>query len=173
MAAERLPPVLSGKLQPRDVAEIKMLADVSYLTQQHSNSAKLWARAFHEQPAFADDMRAQNRYNAACAAALAASGQGKDEPPLDDGKKAHWRKQAIAWLKADLAAWSKLLANGPPQAKQSIAQTLQHWKADIDLAGLRDAAALAKLSDDEEKAWRALWAEVDALVAKAQAAKQR
>ena len=57
----------------------------------------------------------------------------------------------------------------PAQAKQTITQTLQHWKADADLAGLRDAAAVAKLSDAEQKACRALWAEVDALLAKAQA----
>ena len=52
------------------------------------------------------------------------------------------------------------------QAKQVIDQTLQHWRADSDLAGLCDAAMLAKLPGDQ-KACRALWAEVNALVAKA------
>ncbi|MEI4884339.1 hypothetical protein, partial [Klebsiella pneumoniae] len=51
--------------------------------------------------------------------------------------KARWRKQAIDWFRADLAAWSKIRESGPPQAHQSIFQTLQHWKADPDLAGLR------------------------------------
>ena len=118
------------------------------------------------QPKLADDMQVQNRYNAACAAALAGSGQGKDDPPLDDAAKTRWRKQAIDWLKADLAAWSKILDSGPPQARQAISQTLQHWKADTDLVGLRDPAALAKLPENEQKACRALWAEVDALLAK-------
>jgi hypothetical protein len=40
-----------------------------------------------------------------------------------------------------------------------------------DLAGLRDEVALAKLPVDEQKACRALWAEVDALLKKAQDAK--
>ncbi len=106
----------------------------------HGASARFWSEAFRLEPKLADDMNVQNRYNAACAAALAGSGQGKDDPPLDDAKKAHWRKQAIDWLKADLAARSKILATGPPQAKQLVTQTLQHWKADTDLAGLRDAA---------------------------------
>jgi hypothetical protein len=48
-----------------------------------------------------------------------------------------------------------------------ITNTLQHWKGDSDLAGLRDPAALAKLTDDEKKACRARWAAVDALLAKA------
>jgi hypothetical protein len=42
-------------------------------------------------------------------------------------------------------------------------RALQHWKADADLAGLRDPATLP---EDEQKACRALWAEVDALLAK-------
>jgi hypothetical protein len=46
-------------------------------------------------------------------------------------------------------------------------QTLQHWKAVPDLAGLRDETALAKLPEDEQRACRALWAEVEALLKKA------
>ena len=99
---------------------------------------------------------------------LAGLGPGKDVPSLDDEKKAEWRKQSIDWLKADLAAWSTILESGSPHAKLLITQTLQHWKADIDLAGLGDATALAKLPGEEQKACRTLWVEVDALLAKAQ-----
>ena len=67
------------------------------------------------QPKLADDVQVQNRYNAACAATLAACGQGKDDPPLDDAVKTRWRKQAIDWLTADLTAWSKILDSGPSQ----------------------------------------------------------
>jgi hypothetical protein len=119
----------------------------------------------------ADDMNAQNRYNAACVAALAGSGQSKDDPPLDDSTKARWRKQCLAWLKSDLAAWSKITESGNPNTKTSVARTLQHWKNDADLAGLRDSAALAKLPQDEQKACRTLWAKVDTLLAKVQGPK--
>ena len=111
-------------------------------------------------------MQVQNRYNAACAAALAASGEGKDNPPVDDAAKTRWRKKAMDWLKADVAAWSKILDTGPLQARQAIAQTLQHWKADTDLAGIRDPAALAKLPPDEQKALSTLWPEVDGALEK-------
>ncbi len=79
------------------------------------------------------------------------------------------RKQAIDWLTADLAAWTKVVESGPPQAGQLVSQTLQHWKADADLAGIRDDAALAKLPADEQKDCATLWAEVDTLLAKAEA----
>jgi serine/threonine-protein kinase len=162
-----LPAILNGKVKPTDVAETIGFAQVCYEKKLHGASARFWTEAFQAQPKLADDMKLQHRYNAACAAALAGSGQGKDDPPLDGATKARWRKQAHDWLKADLAAWSKILASGPPRARQLIAQTLQHWKADTDLAGIRDQAALAKLPAAEQNASRALWSEVDALLAKA------
>ena len=53
-----------------------------------------------------------------------------------------------------------------PGNKPLVAQTLQHWKADADLAGVRDADGLAKLPEPERAEWIKLWDEVDALLAK-------
>jgi hypothetical protein len=50
-----------------------------------------------------------------------------------------------------------------------MSQTLQHWKADADLAGIRDEPAVKALPADEQRACRALWAEVDELLAQARA----
>ncbi len=163
--AHRLQAVLAGKVKPADAAESLAFAQLCHRKELYGSSARFWAGAFQAQPGLADDMQAQHRYNAACAAALAGCGQGKDNPPLDESAKARCRKQAIDWLKADLAVWSKVLEKGPPAARQAISQTLQHWKVDSDLAGLRDAAALAKLPHDEQKAYRALWADVGSLLA--------
>jgi len=164
LMAARLPAILTGKLKPADAAETLGFAQLCYDRKRYGHSARFWTEAFRAEPKLADDMQAQYRYNAACAAALAGSGQGKDDPPLDEPTKARWRKQAIDWLKADLAAWSKVLEKGPPAARQSISQTLKPWKVDSDLAGLRDAVALARLPEAEQKACRALWAEVEALL---------
>ena len=46
---------------------------------------------------------------------------------------------------------------------------MRHWQKDTDLAGIRDAAALAKLPADEQKAFTQLWADVGALLKKANA----
>ena len=162
----KLPSILSEKAKPSDAAETLGFAQLCYDKKLHAASARFWSEAFLAQPKLAENMQVQNRYNAACAAALAGCGQGKDDPPLDDTAKARWREQAIDWLKADLAGWSKTLENSPPQARQSIAKTLQHWKTDRDLAGIRDPAALAKLPADEQTTCRNLWSQVDALLAK-------
>ena len=130
-------------------------AQLCYEKKLHGASARLWAEAFQAQPKLADDMKVQQPLQRRLRRGAGRLGQGKDDPPLDEAAKARWRKQAIDWLKADLAAWSKILEAARTQARQSIVQTLQHWKADTDLAGLRDAAALAKLPEDEQKACRA------------------
>jgi WD40 repeat protein/formylglycine-generating enzyme required for sulfatase activity/tetratricopeptide (TPR) repeat protein len=108
-------------------------------------------------------VQAHLRYIAACAAALAAAGQGQDEPPQGDAAKAKLRGQALDWLKAELTVWRKLFESGPPQDRPAIVQTLLSWQQDIDLAGIRDAAALAKLAVDEQKQWQSLWAQVPEL----------
>jgi hypothetical protein len=52
-----------------------------------------------------------------------------------------------------------------PQAKPVIAQTLEHWKKDTDLTSLRDG--LETLHEEEQAAWKALWADVAALLERA------
>jgi tetratricopeptide (TPR) repeat protein len=96
--------------------------------------------------------------------ALAAGGKGKAEPPLDDATKARLRRQALIWLKAELAASAKLIESGPPQAGTGISQAIEQWEQDSNLAGFREALALAKLPGDEHKAWQTLWADVDSLM---------
>jgi serine/threonine-protein kinase len=166
LVANRLPVVLAGKLKPGSAAEMLSFAELCYNGKLYGASARFWTDVFQAQSNLADDMEAEHRYKAACAAARAASGQGKDDPPLDEPAKAHWRQQAIDWLKADLAAWSKVLDSGLQEGRQAVAATLQQWKVDLDLAGLREPAVVAKLREDEQKACRTLWAEVDALLAK-------
>jgi hypothetical protein len=47
-------------------------------------------------------------------------------------------------------------------------RTLNRWQRDSDLAGIRDQAALDKLPADEKKAFAQLWADVAALLNKAE-----
>ena len=114
----KLPAILAGRAKPSDAAETLSLAGLCYNKKLHGTSARFWSEAFQAQPKLVEDMQVQNRYNAACAAALAGAGQGKDDPPLDESAKTRWRKQAMDWLSADLAAWSKILDTGPPQARR-------------------------------------------------------
>jgi hypothetical protein len=151
--------------------EYLALARIAHQRRQFTTSAWAWAKALTGEPNLGDNRQLQHRYNAACAAALAAAGQGKDEPQPDDAAKAKLRGQALDWLKAELNTWDRLLA-GPTRNGPFIARTLRHWQQDSDLVGLRDNAALDKLPADEKKAWTQLWADVAALLKKAEAGKK-
>ncbi len=161
----RLPALLKGEDRPKDGAERLTLAQVCYDTKRYAAAARLWAEALAAEPKLGDDRRAQHRYSAACSASLAAAGQGADDPRPDDAARARLRGQALEWLKAERAAWARMLDAGDAQARPTVRQTLEHWYVDTDLAGVRDAGALAKLPESERAAWRALWAEVNALLA--------
>ena len=72
----------------------------------------------------------------------------------------------MEWLRSELGLWTKQLDSGTEAARGEVREALRHWKADRDLAGLRDPEALAKLPADEQSACRKLWADVDALLAR-------
>ena len=73
----------------------------------NATSCRFYTEAFANDPKLAEDMQHWHRYNAACTAALAGCGQGNDIAQLDDKERARLRKQALAWLRADLAHWNK------------------------------------------------------------------
>jgi serine/threonine-protein kinase len=160
----RLPAVIRGDDKPKDAAEKLEFAKFASNTKQFGSSARLYAEAFQADPKLAEDVKPENRYEAASSAALAAAGKGNDKLPLDEPEKARWRKQALDWLRADLAHWTKQVETGKPEAKELVSQKLRKWKADADLAGIREPDGLAKLPESEQTEWRALWADVEALL---------
>ena len=155
--------VLLANLQGNDElasnAERLALARVAMEGKMFAAAAKLWAEALENDPGLCDDPRRQYRYDAACAAALAAAGQGLDEQPTDDAK-AKLRHQALDWLTAELTARTKRLESSPPQDRPTITKTSRQWLQSSDLAGIRDAAALARLPAEERKAFAQFWANV-------------
>jgi serine/threonine-protein kinase len=161
----RLPDLLKGMDKPRDAAEAMDLGRLCYDKALHAAAARFWADVFAADPRLAADRQAQHRFDAACCAALAGCGRAKDDPPLDEAAQAGLRRQALDWLKAELAAWSKVADAGAPEGRAAAAAALAHWRRDSDLAGIRDDDALARLPEAERTAWRALWAEADALLA--------
>ena len=83
---------------------------------------------------------------------------------LGDVERARWRKKAVAWLQADLARKAEALEPGDEQAPVDLKGKLAWWKKDHDLAGIRDKAQIAKLSEQEGEACRALWSAVDEIL---------
>ena len=109
-------------------AERLAVAQVAYDQKKFAVATRLWAEELASDPKLGDDRQSQHRYNAARAAALAAAGQGEDAAKLDDAAKAKLRRQALDWLKAELAAWSKRLESGPPQDRPTIGAKLSDWQ---------------------------------------------
>ncbi len=165
--AARLPAVAKGTDSPKDADERLFFANAAYNRKLYAAAARLWNEAVDAQPSLGEDRQAQHRYNAACAAALAAAGKGVDDPAPDEAARAKLRRQAIAWLNAELQAWAKCLDSGKAQDRKTIVPNLGHWLEDPDLASLRGSDCRAKLPEAERAELRALWPAVEALLAKA------
>jgi tetratricopeptide (TPR) repeat protein len=156
--------------EPTENAERLRLAQRAYDTKRHATAARLWGEALASDPRLGDNRQNQCRYNAACAAVLAASGQAQDEPSPAENERAKLRQQASTWLEAELELWTTLLQSATPDQRKFIAATLNHWRnVDPDLAGVREESELANLPEDERFAWQAFWVKVDALLLKARA----
>jgi tetratricopeptide (TPR) repeat protein len=170
----QLPGMLAGKSTPASPGERIELARLCSLKRLHRAAACFYKEAFDAEPKLANDVGGAHsstatchRYNAACAAALAGCGQGKDAVDLDDAERARWRRQALGWLRLDLAWWDKALEGGKARSRAPVRSEMQHWRNDIDFAGVRGNDALARLPAEERKEWERFWAEVDALLRRA------
>jgi serine/threonine-protein kinase len=164
---EKLPAVLRGDAQPPSAAD---RAEMAFLCRRykklHFAATRLYAEAFAADPRVADNLTAWHRYNAASSAAVVAAGQADDARQLPDKALVMLRRQALGWLRADLALWAKMAERNEAAARQQVRQRLTDWQQEADLACVRDPEALARLPDDERPLWRQLWAEVAALVKK-------
>jgi hypothetical protein len=80
----------------------------------------------------------------------------KDAAGLDEAGRVRLRKQALAWLEAELALWKKTAA----KSEGKVAPVLRAWLEDDDLAGVRGRPVLEKLPEEERRAWQELWAGV-------------
>jgi hypothetical protein len=161
---DRLPQLLKGLEQPANAGERLELALFCQLHKQLNAAAARWyAEAFAAQPQLADDLASAHRYNAACAAALAGCGQGKDVDKLGAKERTRLRQQTLGYLRDDLKAYRQVLDKSPDKAGPEIAQQMQHWLQDPDFVGVRGADGLARLPEAERPSWQKLWEEVEAL----------
>lgn len=154
--------ILTGEVMPRNVQDSIALAwYCQHLYKQCNASAvQLYEKAFVAEPTLANNISNGLRYDAACAAALAGCGKGKDSPDQESAR-VRLRYQALDWLRADLKANRALLMSGPAN-RTRVAKTLEHWQEDPDFAGVR-SDALAALPINERLEWRQLWLDIEVL----------
>jgi serine/threonine-protein kinase len=164
----KLTKVLNGELRLTQVSERLALANMCLRYKRlYLTAFRIYREAFAEQPKLADDLQQPHRYNAACAAALAGCGQGKDADQTDIKERLRLRQQTLDWLSADLAAYRNLLDKESEKAGPEIVKRMQYWQQDKDFALLREAKALYNLPEAERIVWGKFWAEVEELRQKA------
>ena len=160
----KLPAILRGTEKPASAAEQAEIAHVCSLKKNYAAGARFYRDAFHAEPELAENVPPGTRYYAACAAARAGCGQGKDADTLADKERALWRRQAREWLRQDLTWWGKALDKGDAHTKAEVRPRMRRWQIEGDLAGVRASDALARLPDEERVQWERLWSDVDALL---------
>jgi serine/threonine-protein kinase len=164
---DKLPALIAGKISLRTNEELLGLNELCLVQKRYLVAARVYAAAFAAEARLADDVQAWHRYNAACCAALAAAGKGTDK--LDDRERLRWRRQALSWLRADLAFYQKQAGSGQAADRALVSERMQHRQKDSDLAGIRDEEVLVKLPAEERQACEKLWADVAALLRQARA----
>jgi serine/threonine-protein kinase len=153
--------VVEGKDRPVDLDETIAFARLCGIRGQHATAARLWLDAFARQPSLLDEARSGPRWQAARSAALAAEGRGSGEPAIDESARPAWRKQALAWLQADLAVMARWPDEGRSRTRLILPARVGLWKLDPALASLRDPSALAGLPEAERSQFRAFWTEAE------------
>jgi Flp pilus assembly protein TadD len=167
------------ELSPKCLRAHRKLADVlkrqgkpEAAAPEYRTAARLFAEELVRRPEMSDRdwLLSEERYDGARSAAQASAGPGDAASGLDDKERARLRGQALDWLRAD---WSALDKRRQEDSKAGpyIQERFRVWKYGEELAPVRDAGALAKLPQAEREAWRKLWADVDALLAKVNGAK--
>src|SRR5262249_36544430 len=77
------------------------------------------------------------------------------------------RHRALAWFRAELAAYQKLCDSGQATDRQAVWNAARQWQSHPDLSGVRHPWSLLRLSADERRQWQTFWTDVDELVKRA------
>jgi len=151
---------LKGEFRPRDNDERLILLACSCVNRPLT-AARLYVDAFAADPDLAADIKAGHRSSAARYAVLAGCGRGADAAETGEPERAKWRAQARQWLRADLSSLDRLMESDPGAARALGLKRLTEWRGDPDLSGVRDAAELSGLTQEERQDCRALWDQVE------------
>jgi tetratricopeptide (TPR) repeat protein len=150
------------RLRPDHPRALQNIGPVLGYQGKNVTAARFYAEALPAHLRLAEDTAASVRYNAACAAARAGCGLRQVAAKLDDAGRARLRRQALDWLRADLAALDKLLREQPAELRDVISR-LTGTLGDTSFDGVR-GAALAMLPEVERRAWQQLWKDYEQML---------
>jgi hypothetical protein len=113
----RLTAILADDDQPKDSAEQLALAD---LCQRYKQRYAAAARFYAEALAAGATLTPNQGYGAACAAVLAAAGQGTDADKLDPKERSRLRQQGLAWLRDALKIHTQKLEDADAHVQGAL-----------------------------------------------------
>ena len=148
---------------PAGAAERLALAEFALVRKSRPRSAAKLYQLGLDDSKLGPQTRFRYQYNAACAALLCVAGkveQGTDQPDAEEAAKL--RRQALAWLNANVDTW-KDRVDMNPRARATAIEQLRRWQTDPDLAIVR-GRAINKLPEEDREGWRKLWAELAAIL---------
>jgi tetratricopeptide (TPR) repeat protein len=163
---EKLALIQSGKQHPASAGEAVEYSELCHLKRHYAAAVRFYRRALAVRPDLVGSEANDLRYNAACAAALAGCGAGEDAAQLTEAERAGLRKQALDWLRADLATCCARLAGARGNTEPVVMKQIHQWLHDPDLNGVRGPKALAKLPTAERSEWNKFWIDVGAALAR-------
>jgi Flp pilus assembly protein TadD len=156
-----------GIKQSADVATQCAIAEWYYRYRKcPAASAQSYELLFAAKPALAGDLRSRQRFYAACAAAQAGCGVGRDIDKLDTKERQSLRRKALERLSSELVDWEKRYVSSRGAERAAAAQTVSEWQTSEELACVRGDSALSQLPDEERQAWREFWKRVKPLASR-------
>jgi tetratricopeptide (TPR) repeat protein len=176
---QRLPGVLAGTLVPEDAKEYLRLADFCLSHRMLPRTAtRFYTTAFAADPGLAarpqwyltlpgpnlETRKKTHRYCAVRAAVMAAFGQESVEPRPPEADQIKLRLQALSWFKEEFQYVKTSLQDKESKQIKLFLEQVELWRTDRALAPVREPDALAKLPPGEQKAWQALWTEIELTV---------
>jgi len=168
MILPNLPGVVQKNAQPKSNNERLAMLGYCQFEGYWSTAARYYAEAFAAEPKLAEDRNLNTCYRAACCAFLAGSKRTDDGRRSSESERSHWRKQARAWLEADLLSLRKQAVSREAPVREVVIRKLTEWQADPALDDLHDPAALANSAPEERQQCENLWRGIHAVLVQAQ-----
>jgi serine/threonine protein kinase/Tfp pilus assembly protein PilF len=156
--------VLEGK-KTVSTAELKEMAEFCWDSKLcYATAARLYQLAFADFP-YPDEEVYRNYFHAACAAVQAGTCRGKDARLITEDEKAEMRYQGLDWLKAALKAHVRIAATNQHAQLEEFEQRLVRLLQHPILTHVREHMEASQLSEQEQKGWKQMWADVRAHLA--------
>jgi tetratricopeptide (TPR) repeat protein len=147
----RLTEIQSGQSKPANADEMARLGVFCLIEKNLCSAAYDFFRlAFEQQPDLRDKPTLSYRYRAASAAFGLSIGMGRDAMGVTPEQRETARKQALDWMKAELAAQKKRYQDGK---RENVRQALDHWFQDPGWQ------FIGSLPQAERTLWEPLWSE--------------